>query len=65
MIKAGSKWSGSDSRATFRVIQVVELDGRTWIHYINENQSADSNREYSCYQESFLSRFRELPDDQR
>ena len=63
MIKAGSKWAGTDGGNKFRVIQVVELDGHTWIHYIKENAPEDANREYSCYEESFLSRFRELPDD--
>jgi len=62
MVKTGSKWSGNEENI-FRVIQVVELDGHTWIHYIKENEPEDSNREYSCYEESFLSRFRELPDD--
>lgn len=62
MIKAGSKWSGNE-RNIFRVIQVVELDGNTWVHYIKEDEPEDSNREYSCYEESFLSRFREIPSD--
>ena len=62
MIKAGSKWVG-DGHNIFRVIQVVELDGHTWVHYIKENAPEDSNREYSCYEESFLSRFRETPSD--
>ena len=61
MIKAGSKWSGNEENI-FRVIQVVELDGHTWIHYIKEN-ATEENREYSCYEESFLSRFRESPSD--
>lgn len=62
MVKAGSKWVG-DGDNIFRVIQVVELDGHTWIHYIKEKAPEDSNREYSCYEESFLSRFRETPSD--
>ena len=45
MIKAGSKWSGNEENI-FRVIQVVELDGHTWIHYIKEN-ATEENREYS------------------
>ena len=61
MVKAGSKWSGNEGNI-FRVIQVVELDGHTWIHYIKEN-TTEENREYSCYEESFLSRFRETPSD--
>ena len=60
MVKVGSKWAGNDSNV-FRVIHVVELDDHTWIHYIKENASEESNREYSCYEESFLSRFREIP----
>jgi len=61
MVKVGSKWVGVSD--TFRVIHVVELEGHTWIHYIKENASEDSNREYSCYEESFLSRFREHTND--
>ena len=61
MVKVGSKWVGVSD--TFRVIHVVELEGHTWIHYIKENALEDSNREYSCYEESFLSRFREHTND--
>jgi hypothetical protein len=63
MVKTGSKWSGSDNTTIFRVIQVVEIEDHTWVHYIKENAPEDSNREYSCYEESFLSRFREQPND--
>jgi hypothetical protein len=63
MVKVGSKWSGSSNTNIFRVIHVIELEGHTWIHYIKEKAPEDTNREYSCYEESFLSRFRELPDD--
>ena len=61
MVKVGSKWVGVSD--IFRVIHVVELEGHTWIHYIKENASEDSHREYSCYKESFLSRFREHTND--
>jgi hypothetical protein len=60
-IKEGSKWSGSNGRK-FHVIHVVELDGHTWVHYIDEQAKENENREYSCYIESFLSRFTELPE---
>ena len=64
MVKVGSKWSGTgNEKNIFRVIHVVELDDHTWIHYIKENAAEDLNREYSCYEESFLSRFREIPND--
>jgi hypothetical protein len=62
MIKVGSKWVGNENNI-FRVIHVIELDNHTWVHYIKDNAPEDSNREYSCYEESFLSRFREVPRD--
>ena len=62
MIKEGSKWVGNGD-SIFRVIDVIKLEDHTWIHYIKENALEDSNREYSCYEESFLSRFREIPRD--
>jgi len=62
MIKQGSKWVGNEG-SIFRVIHVIELEGHTWIHYIKENAPEDSDREYSCYEESFLSRFREHTND--
>jgi hypothetical protein len=58
MVRQGSKWLGTDGRK-FHVIHVIELEGHTWVHYIKENAPEDSNREYSCYLESFLLRFRE------
>jgi hypothetical protein len=61
MVKEGSRWVGN-SDDKFHVIHVVELDGHTWVHYIKENAPADSTREYSCYIESFLQRFRSLPE---
>ena len=63
MVKEGSKWvSNSGSNDRFHVIHVIELQGHTWIHYIKENAPEDSTREYSCYEESFLSRFRSSPE---
>jgi len=62
MIKVGSKWVGNENNI-FRVIHVIELDDHTWIHYMKDNAPEESTREYSCYEESFLSRFREVPRD--
>ena len=62
MVKTGSKWS-SVTGQEFRVLDVVELEGQTWVHYIKQDAPEDLDREYSCYEESFLSRFRELPSD--
>ena len=62
MVKEGSRWSGSDGQK-FHVIHVIELEGHTWVHYIKDKTN-DINeiREYSCYLESFLTRFRALPE---
>jgi hypothetical protein len=62
MVKEGSKWVGTSSDDKFHIIHLVEIDGKTWVHYIKENAPEDSNREYSCYLESFLTRFRPLPE---
>jgi len=62
MVKEGSRWVGNGSE-TFHVIHTIELDGHKWVHYIKENaQTHDLNREYSCYEESFLQRFRPIPE---
>jgi hypothetical protein len=57
--KQGSRWSGSNGEK-FHVLNTIELDGKTWVHYVNEKENP---LEYSCYVESFLRRFTELPDD--
>jgi hypothetical protein len=61
IVKEGSKWSGGGGM-TFRVLHTVEIEGHTWVHYIKNNALEDENREYSCYVESFLSRFTELSE---
>lgn len=55
--KDNSRWSGND-RTIFYVMHTIELNGHTWVHYKNAN----SSQEYSCYLESFLQRFNELPE---
>ena len=59
-IQEGTRWSASD-RKVFIVIHEIEVDGHTWVHYRDEK--GEPAREYSCYKESFLSRFSKLPDD--
>jgi len=61
MIKEGSRWSGGNHEV-FRVLHTIEVEGHTWVHYIKDNAPEDGTREYSCYQESFLSRFNPLPE---
>ena len=56
--KNGSLWTAYE-RKNFRVLSTVEVDGKTWIHYISEGDTVP--QEYSCYLESFLSRFNEIP----
>jgi hypothetical protein len=62
MVKQGSKWISNNGNDRYHVIHIIELEGHTWVHYIKENAPEDSTREYSCYIESFLSRFRALPE---
>jgi hypothetical protein len=58
-IKEGSKWGSPDGKK-FHVIHVVDVDNHTWVHY--EQDNILESREYSCYIESFLQRFTELPE---
>jgi hypothetical protein len=63
MIKVGSRWESVDKQ--FRVLGVVEADGHIWIHYREDlgiKVPVLECREYSCYEESFLLRFRPLPE---
>ena len=55
-----SRWSSINSKI-FRVLDVVEVENNTWVHYIEENVKEPN--EYSCYLESFIQRFRKMPDD--
>ena len=55
--KDGSKWGG-DNGDVYYVIRTIWLDDHNWIHY----KSLNNGIEYSCYVESFLERFRELPE---
>jgi hypothetical protein len=57
-IKEGSRWSSITK--VFIVLHIIERDGHVWIHYRDEN--GEPPMEYSCYQESFLSRFTPLPE---
>ena len=58
-VREGTKWSGPNKE--FIVIAEVEADdGHTWIYY--RDAVGDPPREYSCYKESFLQRFRILPE---
>lgn len=58
--KDGSTWYGIHG-TKFRVITTITLDNKHWVHYINIDV-LDEPKEYSCYVESFLERFKELPE---
>jgi hypothetical protein len=63
MVKVGTLWTSSDDKL-FRVLSVTEIDDHTWVHYREDRGikvPAIECREYSCYVESFVARFRELP----
>ena len=46
-------WSTSD-RNEFLVLQVVDVEGNTWVHYRN----IKTGQEHSCYADSFEQRFK-------
>ena len=56
-VTIGSRWWAGPGDE-FVIINIITIEGYTWIHYRDEKKEP---REYSCYLESFLSRFRELP----
>ena len=58
-LKEGSRWDGGE-RVFVIINEVVTEDGHTWVHYREER--GNPPREYSCYKESFLLRFRPLPE---
>ena len=54
MVTVGSKWTGGNK--LFVVMARVELEGNIWIHYRSvENKP----KEYSCFEASFIQRFRQ------
>ena len=59
-IKLGSRWAGAGYRQIFVVLAEVKLDDTIWIHYRDE--AGEPPREYSCFKDSFLSRFTSLPE---
>ncbi len=52
-IKQGSNWHDGSGKI-FTVIHTIVLDGNSWVHYRNQH-----GEEFSCFEEAFLSRFRE------
>jgi hypothetical protein len=59
-IKLGSRWAGAGYRQIFVVLAEVKIDDAVWIHY--REDLAETVKEYSCYKDSYLSRFTPLPE---
>lgn len=62
MINKGSIWQSTDGRK-FQVISEIDVDGTKWVHYRRIDSEYDEPKEFSCYTESFLSRFTKLPEN--
>lgn len=60
-IKNGSKWSGGDGKV-FIVIGTTIVEGKNWVYYRAEKPQAQQPGEFSCFEESFLERFRQVPE---
>jgi len=60
-IKNGSRWVGTEGRICV-VISTTNIEGKDWIYYRSEQPIDHLPKEFSCYQESFLSRFTPLPE---
>jgi hypothetical protein len=64
MVKEGTLWWGGRDKK-FRVISVTEVDGHVWVYYREEAglfSKQTECREYSCYIESFVQRFTQIPE---
>ncbi len=59
-VEQGEVWEGN-ARDYFRVIDVVDLENQTWVHYMR----LKDHYEYSCLKESFTHRFRKVLLDER
>ena len=58
-VTVGSQWWAGQGEK-FVIIDIITIEGYTWVHY-REDKNKENPKEYSCYLESFLSRFSELP----
>ncbi len=55
LVKKDSIWRDSKENS-FSVTKIIKLKGKTWINYRSEK----NNKEYSCYEESFVKRLFEF-----
>jgi hypothetical protein len=59
-VSSGEMWEAG-VREYFRVIDVVDLENQTWVHYMR----LKDHLEYSCLKESFIHRFKKVLVDER
>ncbi len=57
----GSRWWTSGGQ-TFVVISTALVEDKEWVYYRTEQPVDHLPKEFSCYKESFLSRFSPLPE---
>jgi hypothetical protein len=60
-VKSGSRWSGTEGK-NFIVISTIVIEDKTWVFYRLEKPQEHLPAEFSCYLESFLTRFRLIPE---
>lgn len=60
-IKNGSIWTDGHGNK-FVVIGTMVVEGKDWVYYRAEKLRDHHPSEYSCFKESFLARFRPLPE---
>lgn len=60
-IKNGTRWSSSEGKV-FVIISTTIVEGKEWVYYRSEKPRDHLPDEFSCYTESFLSRFSPLPE---
>ena len=61
-VTEGTRWSSSDGNV-FHVMNVVEVDGHTWVYY--EQDDVPECRTFSCWLESFRARFFPILNESR
>lgn len=59
MVRISSKWTSTEGKI-FIVLGTAEIDGKNWVYYRLETPEAHLPREFSCFEESFLARFRPI-----
>jgi hypothetical protein len=59
-VSSGEMWEAG-VREYFRVIDIVDLENQTWVHYMR----LKDHLEYSCLKESFIHRFKKVLVDER